>query len=139
MAGLGGWPRYAVALVPVVMGLHLLGWVRLRLPSFAPSKRTGGIHGAFATGLLLSLVLAPCGTPVLASVLCYAAYEGNIPYGALLLFLFGLGTGLPVLLTCTVAGGIAARMDGAGWRAWVDRATGVVLLAVGFYLLLKAP
>ena len=139
MTDLGGWPRYAVALVPVVMGLHLLGWVRLRLPSFAPSKRAGGIQSVFATGLLLSLVLAPCGTPVLASVLSYAAYEGSIAYGALLLFLFGLGAGLPLLLACTVAGGIAARMDRAGWRAWLDRATGVVLLAVGFYLLLKAP
>ena len=33
MSGLGGWPSYLVALVPIVMGLHLLGWIRLPLPA----------------------------------------------------------------------------------------------------------
>lgn len=30
--GLGAWPRYAIAFVPLLMGTHLLGWARLPLP-----------------------------------------------------------------------------------------------------------
>lgn len=138
ITGLGGWARSVIALVPLAMGLHLVGWLRIPVPAFAQLGTGRGLGGAFLAGLLLFLVLAPCGTPVLAGVLSYAAYEGNVPYGALLLFLFGLGAGAPVLLVGTAAGGVATRLDRAGWRAWVDQATGIVLLAVGFYLLWTA-
>lgn len=138
MTGLGGGWRYLIALVPLAMAVHLLGWVRIPLPALGrPSARPGAL-GAFLAGLALSSVLAPCGTPVLASVLSYAAYQGSVPYGAILLFLFGIGAGLPALLIGTAAGGLATRLDGAGLRPWVDRATGVLLLGVGFYLLWTA-
>jgi cytochrome c biogenesis protein CcdA len=75
---------------------------------------------------------------VLAGVLSYAAYAGRVPYEALLLFLFGLGAGAPVLLAGTAAGGMATRLDRAGLRPWVDRVTGAALLGVGFYLLWTA-
>jgi cytochrome c biogenesis protein CcdA len=29
MTSVGGWSRYAIAAVPLVMGAHLLGWIRL--------------------------------------------------------------------------------------------------------------
>jgi cytochrome c biogenesis protein CcdA len=135
MVGLGGWTSYLIAVVPLVMGLHLIGWLRLPIPAFARIEGRRGVSGAFITGLLLSLVLAPCGTPLLASVLAYAAYKGNVAYDGLLLFLYGLGAGLPVLLIGTTAGRVAARLDANGHRLVVDRATGAMLLALGFYLL----
>lgn len=46
------------------MGLHLLGWLKLSLP--AVRTHQGRLRGSFLTGLLPSLVIAPCGTPVLA-------------------------------------------------------------------------
>lgn len=138
MASVGGWARSVIALVPLAMGLHLVGWLRIPVPAFSRPGTGRGLGGAFLAGLLLSLVLAPCGTPVLASVLSYAAYEGSVPYGALLLFLFGLGAGAPVLLVGTAVGGVATRLDRAGWRPWVDRVSGVALLGVGFYLLWTA-
>lgn len=138
MVGLGGWPRYLIALVPLAMGVHLLGWFRIRFPVLGGPQPGHGLVGAFLAGLALSFVLVPCGTPVLASVLSYAAYQGSVSYGAILLFLFGLGAGLPVLLIGTAAGGLATRLDAIGLRPWVDRATGLMLLGVGFYLLWTA-
>jgi len=138
IAGLGGWTRSIIALVPLAAGLHLLGWLRIPMPKFARRGTGTGLGGAFLAGLLFSLVIAPCGTPILGGVLSYAAYEASVPYGALLLFIFGLGAGTPVLLVGTATGGLAARLDRAGWRPWVDRLTGAVLLGVGFYLLWTA-
>jgi cytochrome c biogenesis protein CcdA len=138
MVGLGGWARYAIALVPLAMAVHLFGWLRVRFPVIGGPGTRHGMAGSFLAGLALSFVLAPCGTPVLASVLSYAAYQGSVTYGALLLFLFGLGAGLPALLIGTAAGALALRFDAAGLRPWVDRVTGVMLLGVGFYLLWTA-
>jgi cytochrome c-type biogenesis protein len=135
LTGLGGWAPYLVALIPLVMGLHLLGWMRVPLPTSSGTAKTRGVIGSFASGLLLSLVLAPCGTPVLASVLSFAAYKQSVAYGGTLLFAYGLGVGLPMLILGTAASSLAQRLDRLGWRAWVDRIAGGALLALGFYLL----
>ena len=138
MIGLGGWARVAIAVIPLVMGLQLLHWVQLPLPSISVHSGRPGLGGSFVTGLVLSLALAPCGTPVLASVLSYAAYQGSVSYGATLLFLYGIGAGIPMIAVGTVAGGLAARLAASRWQRWVDRGTGVLLLGVGFHLLWTA-
>lgn len=138
LTAVGGWPRYAIAFVPLLMAVHLLGWLRLPIPALAAKGGRPGVAGAFVAGLLLSLVFAPCGTPVLASVLSYAAYEGSVPYGAVLLFLFGLGAGVPTFIIGTMAGGITARLGSGEWRFWIDRGAGAMLLAIGFFLLWMA-
>ncbi len=134
LAGLGGWTVYAIAVLPLAMGAHLLGWVRLPMPSSQILGDHRGTAGAFVAGLLIWLVFAPCATPVLAAVLSYAAYEGSVAYGGVLLVLYGLGAGVPVLALGTAAGRLAQRLDALGWRRRVDAATGTVLLGVGFYL-----
>ena len=136
MTGLGGWPGYLIALVPIVMGLHLLGVIKLPFPTLRTAK--GGLGGSFAAGLLLSLVVAPCGTPVLASLLSFAAYNRSPVYGAVLLLIYGIGTGLPVMLFATATGEFAKWLDGAGWRRWVDRAAAIGMIGFGVYLLATA-
>lgn len=136
MGGFAGWARYLIALVPIVMGVHVLGLVRLPLPKAVARPERRGALGAFATGLLLSLVLTPCGTPALAAILSYAAYKGSVVYGALLLFTYGLGNGTPLLVVGLTAGGLVARLRNAVWLRRVERAAGGVLVALGLYLLL---
>lgn len=127
--------RYAVAIIPLVMGMQVLGWVHLPMPAFAMSESKLKVTGAFGCGFLLSLVIAPCGTPVLASVLSFAALKGNTYFGALLLFAYGVGAGIPLLVAASISSHFAHRLDLRGYRKWVDRATGTLLLGLGFYLL----
>ncbi len=138
LTGVSGWASYLIALVPLVMGLHLLGWLKVPLPRLSATAKGTSVLGSYASGLLLSLVLAPCGTPVLASVLSFAAYKQSIVYGGALLLAYGLGVGLPILVLGTAAGSLARRFDRLGSRVWVDRGAGVALLALGFYLLWTA-
>ena len=139
VTGLGSVGRYLVAIVPLLMGLHLLEWIHLPLDWGSRLSRVPMRAGsAFGMGFLLSLVIGPCGTPLLASVLSYAARQGQILYGALLLFLYGLGVGIPMLVIGTTAGGLVQRLDKAGWKVWVDRTSGAMLLALGFYLVWTA-
>lgn len=129
------WLRYAVAIIPLVMGLHLLGWLPLPLPNLSVNGSKLRVTSAFGVGFLLSLVIAPCGTPVLAAVLSYAALRGNEYFGAILLFAYGIGAGIPLLFAASLSGRFARRLDLSGYRKWVDSTTGALLLALGFYLL----
>jgi cytochrome c biogenesis protein CcdA len=139
MTAVGGdGVRYAVALVPLVMGLHALGWIHLAVPRSPKMVTTGSLSIAFLTGLLLSLVLAPCGMPVLAAILSYATYQGKIWYGGLLMFVYGLGAGVPMLLIGVGAGRLTQHLAAAAWRPRIDQIAGAVLLGLGFYLLWSA-
>jgi cytochrome c biogenesis protein CcdA len=132
---LGRGPRYALALVPIVMGLHLVGWIRLPLPSQGAAWRGEGLAAAFVAGLLLSLVVGSCGTPELAGILTYAAYKGSLVFGALLLFVYGVGNGLPLLLLGTSAGALTHRFGTGRAHTWAGRISGALLVGLGFYLL----
>ena len=136
LAALGGAFAYVVAVVPLVAGAHFLGLVHIRAPRLPRFPSQAG--GAFLAGLLLSLVIAPCGTPLLASILSYAAYRGSLAYGALLLFAYGAGLGIPILALGLSANRIATALDRSGLRRWVDRATGFLLVGLGLYLLWRA-
>ena len=133
VAEVGTPVKYAIAAIPILMGTYRLGWVRFA-PS-TPKPFRSGFGGAFGTGLLLSLVIGPCGTPVLASVLSYAAYKQSFIYGGLLLFLYGLGSGLPLVLMGTAAGGLLKRLDCSRFGGLIDPILGSSLLLLGFYLL----
>ncbi len=92
------------------------------------------IGTAFSTGFLFSLVIGPCSTPIFASALSYAAYGQSAAYGGFLLFVYGLGAGIPILLSGAAIGRLAQRLERAGFGAWVNRAVGASILMLGFYL-----
>jgi cytochrome c-type biogenesis protein len=125
--------RYAIALVPILMGVYKLGW--LQLPRMTKSVFRPSLGGAFGTGLLLALVIGPCSTPVFASVLTFVAYQQSLVYGGLLLFVYGIGSGLPLLLLGTTAGVVVKRLDCSRYGNWIDQIVGGVLILLGFYLL----
>lgn len=125
--------KYVIALIPILMGVHRLGWIHLplRTPNLAFSEK----GNAFGAGLLFSLVVGPCGTPVLASVVSYAAYANNYFYSGVLLLLYGIGNGLPLALVGTASGGFMQHLADSRYRAWIDGIVGGLLILLGFYLL----
>ncbi len=138
LAGAGSIARYALAILPLVAGLHLVGWIRLPAPPLARLRGARGPLGIFAAGFLLSLILSPGDSPIMAAILGFAAYRGDVVYGALLLFAYGLGVSLPVLLLGPVVAAIVSRLERRGLRPWVDRATGATFLGVAAYIVWRA-
>ena len=131
--------RYALALVPILMGLHLLRVINIRVPGLQNWKAVGvGALGAFLTGLVFSIVILPCATPVLASILAFAAGHGGVLYGSGMLFTYGAGIGLPVVLVGTSIGFMSRLRSVRRWWGIVHRASGVILIGLGLYLLWKA-
>ena len=139
LVGAGPWPTYGLAVIPLALGMHFVGWLPLPARFTTIRTRDGGRWGgAFASGLLLSVVFIPCGTPMLAALMSFAAVRGSVLYGGGLLFLYGLGAGLPVLPVGAFASVAAGRVAQSGWRTTIDRLTGACLLALGMYLIWAA-
>lgn len=130
--------RYALALIPIVMGLNLLGIINIKAPGLQKWRPVrAGTLGAFLTGLLFSLVILPCATPILASILSYATGRGNALYGSTLLFTYGAGIGAPLFVLGSSIGLMSSFRQVARWWSVVNRLSGVLLIGLGFYLLWK--
>lgn len=134
--GLAGWLVYFIALVPVIAGLEVLGLIRIPLPVPMRTWAGRGSAGPFLTGLISFAVLGPCGTPVLAALLAFAAYRGAAFYGAVLLFAYGLGNSVPLVVAGGGAGWLFRRAE-RSWEGIVRPVSGVCLVGLGFYLLIR--
>jgi len=132
-----GWASYVVAFVCLLLGLHLLGLVRLPVDLFnvrTVRPRRRGVPGAFVLGALFGLVASPCSTPVLAVIATLAASERDAAGGAALLFLYGLGKGVPLLLIGLASGSLGAMRSFSRLTPSFTRLGGVALVGVAAYL-----
>tara|TARA_B100001121_G_scaffold96748_1_gene85607 strand:- start:211 stop:774 length:564 start_codon:yes stop_codon:yes gene_type:complete len=129
-----------VALLAVVMGLNLLGVVRLPLPSGpdpnAWSRKVPSPLAPIAAGLAFGLAASPCTTPVLAVLLGWIASSGNALTGLLYLSSFGIGQVLPLLLAGSMAASLPRLMAMRSISRWIPSVSGVVLLTIGTLTLL---
>jgi cytochrome c-type biogenesis protein len=94
LGDIGRWSNYLVAGIFVLVGLYLLGIIKLDLPGAANAKPRGkGAWAGFLLGLLFGLALGPCTfaymAPILAIVL--AKSSTSLIYGVPLLLAYGLG------------------------------------------------
>ncbi len=135
MGQLGTPVLYVVAFIPMVMGFQLLGWIRIPFRQHLKVRVGASWGGAFLSGMFLGVVISPCGTPILASVLSYVAYKKSIVFGAVLLFLYGVGSSIPVALVGSAAGTALRRWGSPRSAAIANSTTGALLLATSFYLL----
>ena len=67
-------------------------------------------------------------------MLSLVAFDGSAAYGAGLLFAYGVGIAIPVVALGTAAASLVSRLDGRGWRPIIDRATGVLMIGLGLFV-----
>lgn len=129
-----------VAVVAVVMGLNLLGLLRIPLPAGPDPERwrqrVPAPLAPLAAGLAFGLAATPCTTPVLAVLLAWMAQNGRPLVGMLLLTAFGAGQVVPLLLAGTAAAALPSLLQLRRLGQWVPPMSGVVLLTTGALTLL---
>lgn len=139
---ISGWAVYVVAFILVVLGLHFLGAVQLPVERLnrRALRSTGrsGFFGAFGLGALFGLVASPCSTPVLAVIATMAAAGRSPATGAFLLFIYGLGKGVPLLLIGLASGSMRAMRPLARATPILTKFGGVALIGVAAYLTVTA-
>lgn len=129
-----------VALLAVLMGLNLLGLVRLPLPAGPDPElwrqRVPAPLAPLAAGAAFGLAASPCTTPVLAVLLAWIAQQGQPLVGMLLLTCFGAGQVIPLMLAGTAAAAMPKLLALRERSRWIPPISGVVLLASGGLTLL---
>lgn len=129
--------HWFVALVCFAIGLNLLGALKVNFDFMTrlQPKRVAitGLVGAFVLGLIVGLAGSQCGTPVLVAILGIVMAKGKLAYGASLLFAYGLGRGVPIILAGTFTSVVKALPAMERWTRWMEKSAGIVLIAVGLY------
>jgi cytochrome c-type biogenesis protein len=130
---------YAAGALIIVMGLHFLGLFRIGLLHREARIQVGrplGLWGAYAMGLAFAFGWTPCIGPILATILAVAGSQATVGHGALLLFAYSLGLGIPFL-----AAGLALAPALSFVRGFkrhlgaVEKAMGVLLVLTGIAFL----
>ena len=134
------WLSRAGGLVVIVLGLAVLGIIRVpglfRTRRIEMERRPLGLIGAVPVGMAFGFAWTPCVGPVLSGVLTLAAAAQTAATGAVLLFAYSLGLGLPFVVTAVL---MTTAFDAMGWLRRNARAvttvSGVFLLVMGAAML----
>ena len=138
---LPGFFSIFISLLAIIMGLNLLGLLKISLPSGPdPEAWTSKVPPAFApvsAGLAFGLASSPCTTPVLAVLLAWVAKEGNPISGTIFLASFAIGQIVPLFIAGTFAASVPKLLSLRPIGKWVPPISGVILLSVGLISLLS--
>ncbi|MBD2364587.1 cytochrome c biogenesis protein CcdA [Anabaena minutissima FACHB-250] len=96
-----GYINIVVGLIMGVMGLWLMGVVKIPLPQMNVNLPQAGPYGV---GLTFALVSSPCASPVLFAVLAAAAATGSQVLGTLTMVSYALGYTLLIFLASLFTG-----------------------------------
>jgi len=126
----------------VIMGLVLLDILKINIPRLTISKNLqdrlagSGKWGAFVLGIIFALVFCPVSAALFFGSLIPLAIKFNL--GIILPFIYGIGTGLPVLLFA-----VGISLSVASLSCWFNKIkqleyyarkiTGIIFILVGFY------
>jgi len=96
--------------------------------------------GAFFLGILFSIGWAPCALSLMMPVFILTLSQKiSILTGGLLLFVFGLGHGVPIIPLCAATSGIRGKLGNKYVTAgkWMQRVFGVIIISIGIIMAIR--
>jgi thiol:disulfide interchange protein DsbD len=134
------WVLGTFALLMAVLSLSMFGFYELQVPAALQSKlstvsnrqSSGKLAGVFVMGAISALIVGPCVAAPLAAALVYISQSRDVVVGGAALFAMAVGMSVPLILVGVSAGTLLPK---AGkWMDSVKRFFGVLMLAVGWWL-----
>jgi cytochrome c biogenesis protein CcdA len=107
-------------------------WLSSRIGGFTDGNAAAsqGVIGGFVLGTTLGLVWTPCAGPVLGSILTIVATSKDTTWASLLLVVYAVGAGLPMLAIAYGGQAVTTRISGIARIApQLQRGFGVVVIA----------
>jgi cytochrome c-type biogenesis protein len=129
-------------IVAFLFGLSQLKLIKLRMPSYSGTPKfiqnRGDYSKSFFMGLLLGNAGVGCPNPLFYWLLIYIAGTGSLEIGASLGFVHGVGRAIPLILMSTLAIlGINATKGLTTKRETIEKATGIMLVVIGAFLIIN--
>ena len=140
----GEWLARAGGVIMLVFGLYLIGVLKISwlgrdtrmLHRATGLKQRFGNAGSYVVGAAFGAGWTPCIGPVLAAILALAATQATMASGVGLLAAYSLGLAIPFLLaTVFLDRFILTSRRFKVMLPWVNRVSGVLLLALGVLML----
>jgi cytochrome c-type biogenesis protein len=125
-----------IVLIGIIMlfALQVFNCVSV-LTSKVHNSNKQGLLGGVLLGLSLGIIWIPCVGPLLGSVLVLVAMQGNLAYGASLLFIYSIGFALPMLIIAYSANVSAMRLRKiARYDFIVKKVAGFLLILAGLWM-----
>ena len=129
-----------IALLLVVLSFSMFGAYTLQAPAWLQSRLggpggggRGGLFGVLLMGMVAGLIASPCVGPFLQGLLLVLATTGNPLLSFLALFIFGMGMSALLIAVGTFPALLASLPQSGGWMESVNRAMGLLLVAMAFY------
>ncbi|MBN2406918.1 MAG: sulfite exporter TauE/SafE family protein [Elusimicrobia bacterium] len=135
------WVNLAVGAVILVFGLSMMDMLNLPLLNIIkmdPGKSGRTPFSIFIMGMISGLVVAPCSTPVLGSILSFVAVSRKVLMGGLLLFVYGFGCGTLLIAVGTFAGLTSTLPKSGTWMVTVKKIFGAVIVLAALYFFYRA-
>jgi len=143
LGDVGGFWKYILAAVAIVMGLQMMGVLNFQIPTPKMVKtEQKGLIGAFLLGMLFGVASSPCATPVLALILTFVASKHNLAYGTSLLFVYALAHTV-LIFAVGVSTGLAEvflkSRKVADFSIYAHKISGAIFVLVGLLILFYLP
>lgn len=124
-------------LVITIFGLAMFDIINMPLLSFVklPVLKQHNYFSTFLLGIASGLIISPCLTPVLGSILVYLTSKNSIIYGATLLFTFAFGMGLILILSGIFSSFLINFPKSGRWMQQVKRLAAAALVISGLYFI----
>jgi len=128
-----------LVLILVYLALSLFGFYEIYIPRFM-QKTGGGIQktsllSIFLFGVASGSVASPCVSPGLILLLSIVTAIGSKLLGFILLFSFGIGLGLPLIIIGTFSGSMNMLPKAGAWMIEIKKIFGLMMFGVCFYFL----
>jgi cytochrome c-type biogenesis protein len=133
------WIGRLGGLLVMLFGLYLLGVVRprflMRQRQIELARKPLGYVGSAVVGMTFGAAWTPCIGPILGAILTLAAAEASVGHGVALLAAYSVGLAIPFLVTALALDRFLVWFQRfRPYLAWVDRAAGLLLVALGLLL-----
>lgn len=123
----------------IYLAFAMMGFYEMHIPRFlqptGPSIKGGSLTSAFLFGAASGTVASPCLSPGLLLLLTVVTTLNNYFLGFILLFTFGIGLSLPLLLIGTFSSSLAMLPRAGNWMVEIKRLFGLMMLATCLYFL----
>ena len=143
LGDVGGFWKYILAAVAIVMGLQMMGLLNFQIPTPRLVKtEQKGLIGAFLLGMLFGVASSPCATPVLALILTFVASKHNLMYGISLLFVYALAHTV-LIFAVGVSAGLAEvflkSQKIADFSVYAHKVSGALFVLIGLAVFFLMP
>ncbi len=139
----GSFMASPFVIIPMVLMLGyltgaMLGLYDMYIPRAlqqANSNKGGSLLAAFSFGAASGTIASPCLSPGLVLLLSIVSTSGNLLSGFALLFSFGVGLSIPLMIIGTFSGSLNVLPRAGMWMVYVKQLFGLLMIGICLYLL----